>query len=478
VVYALLFFVAFCFYDVLWPSAPLIEPDSGKYLRAAQDLSDFHIDELQERAPGYPLLLLLSGSSPSPKRILFFVSLLLHFASIWLLASVLYRAGLREVILTLFGLILLLPPYVEPAAYVLSDNLAEAMLVAGFVSFVFWILYKRTMWICISALTIGYAALTRPTYQLLAFAIAGYFFLANFLFCWTQLNWKDVIRGSLILVCGFMIIVGGYAFFNYRSFGYFGVTPKLGLTLSTKTVRFVERLPDNYAVIRAALIGARTAELADGDHTGTMYIWKVVPELSEITNLRGPELSAYMLRLNLLLIQEAPLTYLQEVVWAFGSYWFPSSAKLANLNSRKLQFFWAVVHFCLIGGFTFNLVLLLGTGIYLKTCMRLSNMSNRLPVSELRLIYLQACMLGLAGTIVFYTGAVSSLTETGDPRYRVCTDGLIVFMIFLGTHLWWRLVDVSRTVFSHTQEMSSRDNSQEKDATKGYISAPSTKFRC
>jgi hypothetical protein len=77
-------------------------------------------------------------------------------------------------------------------------------------------------------------------------------------------------------------------------------------------------LPDEYAVTRAALVKARDAALlVEGDHTGTMYIWSLVPELAAITGLEGPELSGYMLRINLLLIQKAPLTYLQDVAWAF-----------------------------------------------------------------------------------------------------------------------------------------------------------------
>ena len=55
-------------------------------------------------------------------------------------------------------------------------------------------------------------------------------------------------------------------------------------------------------------------------------------------------------------------------------------------------------------------------------------------------------MYGLAGTIVFYTAAISCLVEVGDPRYRVPTDGLIVFMLFLGTDLRRRLVDLAKTV--------------------------------
>ena len=52
---------------------------------------------------------------------------------------------------------------------------------------------------------------------------------------------------------------------------------------------------------------ARNVALLEADHTGTMYIWSLVPELAAITGLEGPELSGYMLRINLLLIQKTPL---------------------------------------------------------------------------------------------------------------------------------------------------------------------------
>ena len=443
-VYALLFAVAFCFYSALWSSAPVMESDSWTYLTAAQDLSDFHIDRLQERTPGYPLLLLLTGSSQSPSRTLFCVSLLMHFASIWLLASVLYSAGVREVMLTLFAFILLLPPYVEPAAYVLSENLTEAMLVAGFVTFIFWILQNRTTWIFISGLAIGYAALTRPTYQLLAFAMAGYILVANFLLH-SVLKWKDVIKGCLILVCGSIVITTGYAFVNYRSVGYFGATPQLGFALTQKTLRVVERLPDEYAVIREALIRARNSALISGaEHTGYSYIDGTVLELTKVTGLNRAQLSNTLLRINLLLIQKAPAHYLQEVVWAFGSYWFPSSGELANFNSRAVQLLWAVINFLLIGGFALNLIVLVAAGII---CKRFVVLCDSRPVGELRAIQLQGLIYGLAGTIVIYSAVLTCLVQMGLPRYRVPTDALIIFMLFLGTHLWRCLVDFLGATF-------------------------------
>jgi hypothetical protein len=242
-------------------------------------------------------------------------------------------------------------------------------------------------------------------------------------------------------------MVGGYAFFNYRNFGYFVVTPKLGLSLSIKTVRVIERLPDEYAAIREILIRARDATLVTGEHVGYMYIWGVVPQLKKITGFEQPQLSDYMLKLNLMLIREAPLNYLQEVFWAFGSYWLPSSSTLANFDSRSVQLFWGVIHFLLVSVFAFNLVLLLGAAIYLKASNLFGRHENRLPLEETRLTHLQGFMYGLAGMIVFYTAVVSCLIEVGSPRYRVPTDGLIVFMLFLGTHLWRRLVDLSRSLF-------------------------------
>jgi hypothetical protein len=446
-IHALLFAAAFCFYGALWSSAPAMEPDSGSYLRFAQDLSDFHIDQYHERTPGYPVLLLLTGSSQSPNRALFYVSLALHFASIWLLASVLWRAGLSGKKVTLFSLILLLPPFVEPAAYVLTETLAEAMLVAAFVSLVFWHLNKRPIWILISAATIGYSALTRPTYQVLAFAVAAWLVAACFLRPKSPGNWRNVVQGSLILIFGSILIVGGYAYFNYRHFGYFGTTYKLGISLTQKTVHVIERLPDEYASIREVLIRGRNANLLASRGTELGYISAIVPELTQLTGLDEPQLSKYLLKLNLLLIRKAPLNYLQDVVLAFGHYWFPTSTDFVNFHSRLLQTFWAVVHFILFGAFALNLILLFGAAIFLKMCNLFADQLDEINIGGAKLIDFQKFVYGLAGTIVFYTAAISCFIDVGDPRHRVPTDVIIVFMLFLGSHLWWRLVSLSRMVF-------------------------------
>src|SRR5262249_28876060 len=118
------------------------------------------------------------------------------------------------------------------------------------------------------------------------------------------------------------------------------------------------------------------------------------------------------------------------------------SNNLANMNSRSLQLLWAVMHFCLIGAFGVNLVLLFGAITFIKCGKRLVRQANNALVSKLKLIHLQGLIYGLAGTIVFYTAIISCLIEVGNSRYRVPTDSLIVFMLFLGTVLWKHLVDL------------------------------------
>jgi len=121
-----------------------------------------------------------------------------------------------------FGLVLVLPPYLESAAYVPSENLAEAALVTAFTTMVLSILHRRRGWMIISAFFIGYAGLTRLTYQVLAIAIAGYIIVAKLLFDrWVPLNWTVIVRATAILICGSIVLVGGYSFINYRCFWVF-----------------------------------------------------------------------------------------------------------------------------------------------------------------------------------------------------------------------------------------------------------------
>src|SRR5262249_34989176 len=155
---------------------------------------------------------------------------------------------------TLFGLILLLPPYVEYAAYVMAENLTEFMLVGGFVALVAWFLRRGTTWLIASWVAFAYSGLSRPTYQIVAFAVTACLLVMPVLFRWVPFTWREMIKPSIVLVGTTLIIIGGYSYINYRNFGYLGTTPLLGFSLSTRTLRVIERLPDEYSAIRKILL--------------------------------------------------------------------------------------------------------------------------------------------------------------------------------------------------------------------------------
>jgi hypothetical protein len=132
VAYVLLFAAAFVLYYFLWRNTPAGDGDTPQYLEVAKDLADFSLNSLHDRTIGYPLLLVVTGATAHSTGLLLAVSLLLHLASAWLLAVVLRAAGLGPRWLLVFGGVLVLPPYVEPAGWVLTENLAQFTLVAGF----------------------------------------------------------------------------------------------------------------------------------------------------------------------------------------------------------------------------------------------------------------------------------------------------------------------------------------------------------
>jgi len=423
--YVLLGLASLAAYGLLWPNAPAIDGDSSQYMDVARDLRDFHIDEVHDRAPGYPALLALTGASDAPTRTLFYVSLLLHFGSVWLLGLALHASGASTRALTAFGILLTLPPYVEPAGYVMTENLAQFTLAAGLTGLVMWFASRRLAWLAGASLAFAVAGLTRPTYQLLAIAIGAMLILLPSLGRRLGLTYRDAVTGAVGLALGSIVILGGLCLRNEMTFGYFGVAPTFGLHLSTKTMSFVERLPDEYAVAREILVRERDKLLTrpGGTHEGTQAIWHAREELSKALGLNTPELSAYLVKMNSRLIAQAPLEYLHEVGRAFAAYWFPASGPLAAMGFSSLRWMWALLHLAVVA-----------------TC--LLQVSGALGVAKrtsgvvLSVLSLPVVAYLLAAAIVIYTMLLSCFLDIGEPRQRRPTDVLLLFMCFVGAHLW------------------------------------------
>jgi hypothetical protein len=435
-VYVLLFIVAFVGYSWAWPQAPVQEGDSPQYLEVAQDLLDFRLDTLHDRAPGYPLLLVSTGSAREPQRALFLVSLLLHLASVWLLAAALRSAGAGSSLLLLFGSVLLLPPFVEPAAHVMTENLAQFTLAAGTACLVLGLARRRYWWVALASIAFAGAALTRPTYQALTIVLSGCIVLLGRAGAPAGLSMRESAKASVVLVLGSVILLGTVAWSNARKFSYPGIVPTAGIHLSTKTMGIVERLPEEYAVVREILVRERDAQLTrrGGTHTGTQTIWSVRPEVQAATGLSKAELSGFLLRMNLTLIARAPMEYLQEVARSVSGYWFPAAGALASMDSSALRWLWAGLHAAIIGIFFLQVVAVAGVA----TCRAVLPARRGSPDLAIEATGVQISAYVLAGVIVLYTMVLSCFLDIGEVRQRRPTDVLVVFMCAVGVCVWIR----------------------------------------
>jgi hypothetical protein len=432
-----LFALAYLTYSAAWPEAPVLDGDSAQYLEVAGDLADGRLDTLHFRTPGYPLLLLLTGAIAEPARPLFRVSLLLHFASVWLLCVAFHRLGAGSVWVLGLCLVLLTPPYVEPAAYVMTENLAQFALVAGCAAFLTWDRTGKTRWAAVAALAWSFCGLIRPVHQALIPALIVGMVLIH------RAGWygRDASKRAapgLVLIGIWAAVLGGYATFNLVRFQWFGVAASTGMHLTTKTIGLVERLPDEYAVVREVLIRARDAELVKrgGTHTGTQAVWAARAELEAVTGLRMPELSSYLIRMNLTLIRHSPIEYLQAVVHSCGAYWFPATGRLASMNSAPLRWLWWVMHFGIVGIFFVQLSVIVGLAVAVGALGPRSDI--RTLVAAVISDRAPAVAFLLATSLVVYTMVLTCLVDIGEPRQRRATDLLLVFACAIGVWVWCR----------------------------------------
>ncbi len=448
-----LFTLALVAYLFLWPEAPVLDGDSPQYVEVAQDLLDGRVDALHDRTPGYPLLLALTGAAYKPTRTLLLVSLLLHFASVWMLVAVVEGAGVEKRWVWALALLLLLPPYVEPAAYVMTENLAQFTIVGGFASVLIGLRRRRLWPFALAAIAFSYSSMTRPIYQALTPVLAACLVLLPIM---TRSPRGTIHRlGAAVLVVTTLTILGGYGYANRVKFGFFGVTHTVGFHLSTKTMSFVERLPEEYAAVREILVRERDAQLTKrgGMHTGTQTIWSVRPELSAATGLTAPELSRYLLRMNLRLIASNPIEYLQEVAHSMASYWFPAAGRLASLNSKVLRWTWGILHALLLTALIVQLVVF--TGVLLFEASRPRRMHTAGAISwPIRASDVQALTYVLAAAIVFYNMVLSCALDIGEPRQRRPTDALIVMLCILGLHVWRQSALARREPLPHEASLA------------------------
>jgi hypothetical protein len=408
VVWIILCCAAFVIYSHFWAKAPVADADTASYTEMVQDIAHFHLTKLYGRTPGLPIFFVLLGTG----RAFFYAALLLHIVGVSALLMLLFRLGVRSTLVWMFGLLALLPPYVQNVVYLLSESIATPFLIFGFVSLCLFI-FKRHWLYCFSAsFWFAWAALARPTNAITPFLLA-LVLLAAF--------GKKMLRPALVLVSVTTLFVGSYTLYTGAKFHYFGLSYLTGYHLTCTTVNLYENI-DN-PIARSVLLQARTDMYKEGlPPIDGVWLWK--DKLKEALGLSDMQLGNFLLRMNLKLIAHHPEAYIEDSARSMVGYWFPYVTKYAVGNSRVgpiMKNAWDGIEDLVSATFLLETLFLAGLTIGLKMYG-----GNLIFTGERGLVAV------LAGAIIFQTQVISCLMVGGQiPRYRSVTDLLILFTVIL-----------------------------------------------
>ena len=424
-------------YLAAWQGAPAYDGDSPSYLEMARDFSDGRVDRPHLRAPGYPLFLTLAGALPEPGPQVLVVQILLHCASVALWLLLLRRLRASRLALAVFALPALSPPFVEHARFILSEAVAEIAVSTAVVGVALYSLRGGSPWLVASAAGAALAGVVHPIYQLLWLVLPSLLLV----FRWVSgadLPTRKALVRTTVLLAGFTLpLLALISLRNQERFGFAAVSPMLGATLSHKTARVVELLPDDEAGIREILIRHRNEALLDPDsqHLGQSYIFRALRELREATGLDGPALDRRLVGLNLELIRRAPMDYVDEVLRSQVWFWSPGVTDVSGFGSNALKVLWNGLRAAVLAGFWLSLLLLSGpTLLFLRSQRwRADARIAARPLLEIVMV-LYLC----TGTAV-YAALVSSALTAAVYRLRIPVDLPILAYVVLSPGLWRRL---------------------------------------
>jgi hypothetical protein len=425
----------FCFVCVLsyaprWQQAPILVNDGQSYMDVAADLRDMRLSSLHDRTIGYPLLMLITGSTSTPSRGLFWAQLLLHAATLALIAHSISWLGAPTYVSLAAVLIGLLPTHVAWSTVTRTAVLTEFLITVAAVGVFRWMSVASRAWLLTAIAAFALLPVVRPTFTGLWVVLA---LLALVLPHRSPAGAR--YRQAMFLSAGAqLLVVTSIVLFNMVRFDFTGVTPLLGFNLCTRTAGIVERIDRRHEPIREILIAYRDQSLLapDDDHTGRMYVWGAREALHEATGLSQAELSKRMFAINRELILSAPLHYAGTVVSSAAAFWLPAFPAV-NIYSRPVQTVSMVAQFATSTLFLLICVICLGTVLMLwllpggRTPIMTSMNNQSAPAYWLYLV-LNIC-------IVLYTMIVSSTIDTGNPRYRVSVEPLIWLSIALSARI-------------------------------------------
>ena len=421
---ALLILAAWFFYMHAFPAAPIEASDTAGYMSAAKDLVDGRMDALQERTPGYPLLMVATGSAYELKRSLFLASLALHLAAVGMLIAMLRAVGLKSSALVISTVVALQPALAQSASWALSEVVAEFCLMAGTVAIYLHLKGGRMRWAILAGVAFGYAALTRPSYALVGVTVV----LALEWIRFASRDSSQRIRTRLArsaIVAGIPIaVMGAYALFNAARHDFPGVSPRIGSSLAVRITNLYEFIPDSG--VRTILLRARANDHLTGANPSWAF-YHAQDELLSHTGMSQYQLYQSMVPLSLGVIARHPQAYLEEVIVSFAAFWFPNSSTESLVQGARGKLAEYAAHYAVTGLF----FLVVGAIGSLSALAVISRGSFRMIVST------KLSIVAVAAAIVLYNAFITCALDSAEARYREPTDLLVVLVAIAGVS-WFR----------------------------------------
>ena len=392
--------------------APVEYGDTGAYFRAAAVLAKGTLRGYDgTRVPGYPAFVAALGLDPmrvwlGQMALGLGITLFLY---VWMLRTS-RRMPLAIIVAGLYNLI--------PGQFLFEANLlTETLTTFSILLSLFLVSELRrrspglpTLWLAFAG---GLAAGAAGLVRILFYPLAAWLLP----FVWVGVGtWRTRLARSAWFAAPAAILLGGWVYYIYMSYGFLAPSTMGGYNLVQHTGAFFEYLPDEYAPLRDTYLRYREARVAErGDQTNT--IWEAIPELTEVTGLGFYDLSREMQRLSILLIREHPDLYARNVVegwiafWKAPVYWDPGL--VAAPSARTLLAAWSNAG---------RAMCLAGNAAYLALMAALP-----FPIALARRLRHDSSWL-LAAGLVGVTSVVQTLIDHGDnPRFLVPLQ-MVVFM--------------------------------------------------
>lgn len=329
-------------------------------------------------------------------------------AAVFLACATLRGIGATQGLTLAVGLIGLLPPYVLASGYMLTETLTQCCLVLGIFCVARFLEGRRVGWLLGASAGFGYAALTRPTFQLLALG------LGLVLVAITRWSGERPFRArdALALVAGTAVLVGAWVVYNEIHFVVPGTTSTLGVNLANLGPDLYEGIPD--PTTRRLFVDARNAAYLAGEPVAWAH-FSTQPALQKELGLRtGAEVERWVRKQMVAAILSHPIQYAQIVAGSLARFWFPATGTFPLLRERPLQLAWYGLHVVLMA--------LLGVELFCFGAWITTTLAGIRTDEQTRRAWI---LWTLCAAVVAYNAFFSCALETGETRYRMSTEILL-----------------------------------------------------